>query len=54
MKCDEFEDIHLLKTERPHPQAWNFRRTDAKLPVFGSGHANNPNSNPNPNPNPDH
>ena len=37
MKCDEFEDIHLLKTERPHPQAWNFRRTDAELPVFGSG-----------------
>ena len=37
MKCDEFEDIHLLKTERPHPQAWNFRRTDANLPVFGSG-----------------
>ena len=37
MKCDEFENIHLLKTERLHPQAWNFRRTDAALPVFGSG-----------------
>lgn len=33
----QFEDIHLLATERPHPQAWNFRRTDAELPVFGSG-----------------
>ena len=33
----QFEDIHLLATERPHPQAWNFRRTEAKLPVFGSG-----------------
>lgn len=37
MKCDEFENIHLLKTERLHPQAWNFRKSDATLPIFGSG-----------------
>lgn len=38
MKCDEFENIHLLKSERLHPQAWNFRKTNtADLPVFGSG-----------------
>lgn len=37
MKCDEFENIHLLKTERLHPQAWNFRKSDAALPIFGSG-----------------
>ena len=38
MKSDEFQDIHILKnTPRPHPQAWNFRRTDAGLPVFGVG-----------------
>lgn len=37
MKCDEFENIHLLKTERLHPQAWNFRKSDAPLPIFGSG-----------------
>jgi hypothetical protein len=38
MKCDEFANIHLLKSERLHPEAWNFRKTDtADLPVFGSG-----------------
>lgn len=38
MKCDEFENIHLLKTERPHPEVWNFRKTEtADLPVYGSG-----------------
>jgi len=38
MKCDEFENIHLLPSERLHPEAWNFRRTEtADLPVFGSG-----------------
>jgi len=38
MKCDEFENIHLLKSERLHPEAWNFRKTNtADLPVFGSG-----------------
>ena len=37
MKCDEFANIHLLETERPHPEVWNFRKTDAELPVFGVG-----------------
>ena len=37
MKCDEFANIHLLKTERPHPQVWNFRKSDGDLPVFGVG-----------------
>lgn len=37
MKCDEFANIHLLKSERPHPCVWNFRKTDADLPVFGVG-----------------
>ena len=38
MKCDEFANIHLLKTERPHPEVWNFRKTEtAGLAVFGSG-----------------
>merc|ERR1719375_151028 len=37
MKCDEFANIHLLKTERPHPEVWNFRKCDADFPVFGVG-----------------
>lgn len=38
MKCDEFANIHLLPTERPHPEAWNFRKCDDDdLPVFGVG-----------------
>lgn len=38
MKCDEFANIHLLKSERPHPDVWNFRKTNTdNLPVFGSG-----------------
>merc|ERR1711904_517854 len=37
MKCDEFANIHLLKSERLHPEAWNFRKTDADLPIYGSG-----------------
>jgi len=37
MKCDEFANIHLLKSERLHPEAWNFRKTDMDMPVYGSG-----------------
>lgn len=37
MKCDEFAGIHLLKSERLHPEAWNFRKTDMELPIYGSG-----------------
>jgi len=38
MKCDEFADIHLLPTERLHPQTWNFRKCDdTDLPIFGVG-----------------
>jgi len=38
MKSDEFENIHLFKTPRPHPCVWNFRKTEAAdLPVFGVG-----------------
>ena len=37
MKCDEFDGIHMLKEPRPHPHAWNFRKTTAALPVYGAG-----------------
>ena len=43
MKCDEFDSIHLLKSERLHPEVWNFRRAGAYmqlpalLPVWGVG-----------------
>ena len=36
MKCDEFDGIHALKTERVHAAVWNFRRA-AELPIFGTG-----------------
>jgi len=38
MKSDEFANIHILASERPHPAVWNFRRTETdKLPIFGAG-----------------
>jgi len=38
MKCDEFANIHILKgIPQPHPEVWNFRKTDADLSIYGVG-----------------
>jgi len=37
MKSDEFASIHLFPTARPHPETWNFRKSDGDLPIFGVG-----------------
>ena len=37
MKCDEFDSIHLLKGERPHPCVWNYRQAAGGAPIFGVG-----------------
>ena len=37
MKCDEFGGIHMLKSERPHPECWNLRKMDGDLPIYGVG-----------------
>ena len=37
MKCDEFGGIHMLKSERPHPDCWNLRKSNSELPIYGVG-----------------
>jgi hypothetical protein len=39
MKCDEFDGIHALSSERVHPQVWNWRKmkTADGLPIYGAG-----------------